>query len=432
MSGGPLCVKYSTRTNAGMTSRERVLAAINHREPDRVPIDLGSNPSSGISAIAHDNLMHHLGWNDEPTWIYDVVQQLAQPGDRLIETLGVDVIDIGRAFNADPADWTPTTMANGRTGYYPKWFKPILNADGSYDAFHPDGTRIATMPVGATFFDQTIFPFVDGYPDSREAMDDALDEAMDKVLWSHLVHSPWDHGADEHFWDDLRSAALRLRSETDKALMVVVGCNLFEWGTFIRRMDNFLMDLYIDKKNVAILVELLMERHMGSLEKVCEAVGDVVDVIRFGDDLGMATGPFMGIDVYRELFSAHRKRLSDYVHEHTGMKTFLHTCGSMYQYIPDLVNEGIDIINPVQTNCRDMDAERLKREFGEDMVFWGGGMDPREILNKGTPDEVRSEALRRIDIFGPGGGFVFNNIHNILPDVPPENVLALFEAARES
>jgi uroporphyrinogen decarboxylase len=414
-----------------MTSRERVLAAINHRQPDRVPIDLGSNPSSGISAIAHDNLMNHLDW-DDPTWIYDVVQQLAQPSDRLIDLLGVDVVDIGRVFNPDASDWAPTTMANGRTGYYPKWFQPVKNPDGSYDAFHPDGTRIATMPVGATFFDQTIFPFVDGYPDSREAIDEVLDDVMDKVLWSHLVHSPWDHASDDNFWEDLRAAAVKLRTETDKALMVVVGCNLFEWGTFIRRMDNFLMDLYIDQENVAILVELLMERHMSSLERVCEAVGDVVDVIRFGDDLGMATGPFMGLDVYRKLFSAHRKRLSDYVHKHTTMKTFLHTCGSMYQFIPDLIKEGIDIINPVQTNSRDMEAERLKAEFGKDIVFWGGGMDPREILNNGTPEEVRAEARRRIEIFGPGGGFVFNNIHNILPDVPPENVLALFEAAQDS
>ncbi len=414
-----------------MTSRERIVAAIEHRESDRVPIDLGSNPSSGISAIAHDNLMKHLDWKDQPTLIYDVVQQLAQPGEKLIDLLGVDVIDIGRAFNASVNDWLPVEMANGRTGYYPSWFNPVKDEKGNWNAFHKDGTRIATMPEGATFFDETCFPFVDAYPDSRAGMNEVLDEAMDKVLWQALVHSPWDHAAEPNFWDKLRKGALHLRETTDKALMVVFGGNLFEWGTFIRRMDNFLMDLYIDRENAAILIELLMERHMKTLEKVCASVGDIVDIIRFGDDLGMDSGPFMSIDIYRELFKNHRKKMSSYVHKNSSMHTFIHSCGSIYQYIPDLIDEGIEIINPVQTNCHDMDPLRLKKEFGRDIVFWGGAMDPREIFNHGGPKEVRAETFRRMEIFAPGGGFVVNNIHNIMPDVSPENILAFYEAAND-
>ncbi len=413
-----------------MTSRERILAAINHKESDRVPIDLGSNPSSGISAIAHDNLMKYLGWNDEPTLIYDVVQQLAQPGDKLIDFLGVDVLDIGRTFNASKDDWYPVKMANGRTGYYPVWFRPEKDEKGNWNAYHEDGTLIATMPEGATFFDETCFPFKDGYPEGRAAMDEALDEAMDKVLWQKLVHSPWDHASEPDFWEKLRAGALKLRETTDKALMIVFGGNLFEWGTFIRRMDNFLMDLYIDKDNVAILMELLMERHMKGLEKVCESVGDIVDIIRFGDDLGMDSGPFMSLDIYRELFHDYRKQMSDYVHKNTSMHTFIHSCGSVYQYIPDLIDEGIEILNPVQTNCKDMEPEKLKEEFGKDIVFWGGAMDPREILNSGTPEDVKRETIRRLEIFAPGGGFVVNNIHNIMPDVPPENIIAFYETAK--
>jgi uroporphyrinogen decarboxylase len=287
------------------------------------------------------------------------------------------------------------------------------------------------MPRGAQFFDQTVFPWVDGYPDSRSGMEEQLDEAMDKVLWSNLVHSPWDHAGEANFWNDLRRRTQELRAGTDKALLVVCGCNLFEWGTFLRRMDNFLMDLYLDKDNVAVLMELLMERHMNTLEKVCENVGDIVDVLRFGDDLGMDSGPFMGLDVYKELFESHRTRLCSYVHENSSMATFLHTCGSMYQYIPSLIDSGMDIINPVQTNCLNMEPERLKREFGQDIVFWGGGADPREILNGGTPAQVRDDVRRRLEIFAPGGGYVFNNIHNIMGDVPPVNVLAMFEAVRE-
>jgi uroporphyrinogen decarboxylase len=423
-------LQFRARMIAPMTSRERVLAAIRHEEPDRVPIDLGSTPSSGISAIAYEAVARHMGQSGSRTRIYDVVQYLAQPEDAVIDAFGVDVLDIGRAFNTEDSDWYDIQMPGGRTGQYPAWFKPRLHDDGSWNAYHEDGERIASMPVGAAFFDQTYFPWLDGYPEGRSAMDDALDAAMDKVLWSKLVHSPWDHAAEPDFWEQLRVRTKKLREETDKALMVVCGCNLFEWGTFLRRMDNFLMDLYTDKENVAILMDLLMERHMETLRLVCDAVGDLVDVLRFGDDLGMDSGPFMGLDVYKELFEAHRTRLCRYVHEHSSMATFLHTCGSMYQYIPSLIESGMDIINPVQTNCLDMDPERLKAEFGKDIVFWGGGVDPREILNRGTSQDVAADVQRRLDIFAPGGGYVFNTIHNILSEVPPENVIALFETAK--
>ena len=413
------------------TSRDRVLAALNFEEADRVPIDLGGTPSSGISAIAYEALKRHIGDTTGHTRIYDVVQFLAQPEMHIIEELGVDVLDIGRVFNVEDSDWYDITMPNGRTGQYPVWFKPKQHDDKSWNAYHEDGTLIAKMPEGANFFDQTYFPFLDGYPDSRSAMDEVLDEAMDKVLWAKLVHSPWDHAADENFWEELRKRTLILRENTDKALLVVAGSNLFEWGTFLRRMDNFLMDLYVDKENVSILVELLMERHMKTLEKVVESVGDIVDIIRFGDDLGMDSGPFMGLEIYKELFESHRTRLCKYVHENSNMKTFLHSCGSVHQFIPSLIDSGIDILNPVQTNCRDMEADRLKKEFGKDIVFWGGGVDPREILNTGTPEDVRNDVKQRLDIFAPGGGFVFNNIHNIMSEVPPENIVALHEAVRE-
>lgn len=413
-----------------MTSRERVLAAINHKEPDRVPIDLGATPSSGISAIAHARLIQTLGWDDK-TLIYDVVQQLAQPGDRLIERLGVDVLDIGRVFNEKDSDWTKIKLNDNYDAYNPAWFKPEANGKGGWVNYHKDGTPIAAMPEGATFYDQTHFPWVDGYPEGRKAMEECIDEAMDKVLWSNMVHSPWDHAAEPDFWDQLRKRTLKLREESDKALLVVCGCNLFEWGTFLRRMDNFLMDLYIDQDNAAILMELLMERHMKTLEKVCDSVGDIVDVLRFGDDLGMDSGPFMGLDVYTDLFHDHRKKLCSYVHDNSSMKTFLHSCGSIYQFIPSLIDEGIDIINPLQTNCLDMEPERVKAEFGDEICFWGGGMDPRVILNTGTPAQVKDEVKRRLDILNPGGGFVFNNIHNIMPDVSAENIIALFDAVQE-
>lgn len=414
-----------------MTSRARVLAALSHREADRVPIDLGSTPSSGISAIAYQQFRNHIGMKPGHTRIYDVVQYLAQPEDEILDRFGVDVIDIGRSFNTKDTDWYDIVMPGGTRGQYPVWFRPQLADDKSWNVYHEDGTRIATMPEGAHFFDQTYFPWLDAYPESRERMAESIDAAMDHVLWQKMVHSPWDHATEPGFWEELRNRTLELRNSTDKALMIVCGSNLFEWGTFLRRMDNFLMDLYLDRDNVRILLELLMERHMKTLENVCNAVGDIVDILRFGDDLGMDSGPFMGLDIYKELFEDHRTSLCSYVHKNSSMATYLHTCGSMYQYIPSLIDSGIDIINPVQTNCHEMEPDRLKKEFGKDIVFWGGGVDPREILNHGTPEEVKADVRRRLDIFAPGGGYVFNNIHNIMGDVPPENIEALFEAAQE-
>jgi uroporphyrinogen decarboxylase len=213
--------------------------------------------------------------------------------------------------------------------------------------------------------------------------------------------------------------------------MVVAGCNLFEWGTFLRRIDNFLMDLLAEPEQVERLLDALVAIHLRTLEKVCAAVGDVADIIRFGDDLGMNTGPFMSPATYRSLFKPRHALLCDYVHKHSKMHTFLHSCGSIHALLPDLIDAGFEIINPVQTLCHDMEAERLKQDFGKDITFWGGGADTRSILNHGTPQEVKDDVRRRIDIFAPGGGFVFNTIHNILGDVPPENIEAMFEAVAE-
>jgi uroporphyrinogen decarboxylase len=410
------------------TSRERILAAINHQTPDRVPIDLGATPSSGISAIAYSNLMTYIGREDLPVQIYDVVQQLAQPDMTILDRFGADVLDIGRTFNAQPSDWYAIKMVNGAPAFYPKWFNPTLKADGSFVTFDSDGQRILSrMPVGATFYDQTYFPYVDGYPDSY----DNLDAEMGRIMWARDVHSPWDHAGDPGFWQTLRKNTLNLRQSTDKALLVVCGCNLFEWGTFLRRMDNFLMDLMCDPYNVEKLLDQLMIRHLSTLEKVCEAVGDIVDIIRFGDDLGMSSGPFMDVETYRQLFKPRHKVLCDYVKSHSKMHTFIHSCGSISLLMPDLIDAGIEIFNPVQTNSYNMSPNFLKKEFGQDCTFWGGGIETVGTLNVGTPEKVREQVLERLDIFSKGGGFVFNTVHNILPDVPPQNIIAMFDAVKE-
>ena len=411
-----------------MNSRERVLAAIAHKNPDKIPVDLGATPSSGISAIAYSNLIKHLGRNDLPVWIYDVVQQLAQVDNSILDMFGVDVIDIGRAFNDKPSDWIPVAMPNGTPAFYPGWFKPVPQPDGSWATYDDDGKRmLSRMPVGATFFDQTYFPYQDGYPDNYNT----LDAEMGRIMWARDVHSPWDHAGEADFYDQLRNKAIHLRKTTDKALMVVCGCNLFEWGTFLRRIDNFLMDLICEPLEVAKLLDELLKRHLATLEKVCKAVGDVVDIIRFGDDLGMTSGPFMSPDTYKELFMPRHKILCDYVKTHSKMHTFIHSCGSISCLMPYLIEAGIEIFNPVQTNARDMSPEFLKKEFGKDCSFWGGGIENVGVLNVGSKQQIRDQVFERMEIFSEGGGFVFNTTHNILPDVPPENIIALFEAVAD-
>jgi uroporphyrinogen decarboxylase len=410
-----------------MNSRERVLAGINHKEPDKVPVDLGSNPSSGISAIAYSNLLKHLNTADLPVQVYDVVQQLAQPHNEIIDLFGIDVLDIGRTFNEKPNHWQPTTLANGHPAFYPSWFNPKKNETGDWIAKHSSGLPIAKMPGGATFFDQIYFPWVDGYPDNMNELDDA----MSKVLWSAFVHSPWDNTNMPGFWDELRKRAIHLKQNTDKALMIVVGCNLFEWGCFIRRMDNFMMDLYLEPTNVEKLLDALMQRHLATLAKVCEAVGDVADIIRFGDDLGAMNGPFMDPELYRQLFNPRHKQLCNFVKQNSKMHTFLHSCGSIYKLIPDLIDAGFEIINPMQTQCTDMEPEKLKKEFGREVTFWGGGIETVGTLNSGTTEQVRTEVLNRLEILSKGGGYVFNTVHNIMPDVPPKNIIAMFNAIKE-
>lgn len=411
-----------------MNSRERVLAAIAHKQPDQVPVDLGSTPSSGISAIAYSNLLKAIGRTDLPVQIYDVVQQLAQLDMSIIDRFGVDVLDIGRAFNTEEKDWHETILANGDKAFYPIHFNPVKQADGSYHCYDEDGKRLlALMPQGATFFDQSYFPYINGFPENY----DTLDEEMGRVLWSRYVHSPWDHTQDPDFWKTLREKTLQLRASTDKALMIVCGCNLFEWGTFLRRMDNFLMDLLCEPDQVARMLDQLLERHLATLAKVCDSVGDIVDIIRFGDDLGMTSGPFMDVDTYRSLFKPRHKQLCDYVKTHSQMHTFIHSCGSISSLMPDLIEAGIEIFNPVQTNARQMEPEFLKKEFGQDCTFWGGGVETVGTLNNGTPEQVREQVLERLEIMSAGGGFVFNTVHNILPDVPPQNILAMFDAVKE-
>jgi len=410
-----------------MTSRERILAAINHKESDRIPVDFGATPSTGFSVVAWQNFIKYVGKEHWRTEVYDVIQEVVQPGMEFLDHYGVDVVDVGRNFNQEAGYWHQLEIIKGYPGFYPHWFDPRPQEDGSWLAYNTNGEAVGRMPAGATFFDQTIFPYLDNYPDDYSE----LDVAMGRAVWGSFGFTPFDWSDHPRFWEMLREKTLDLRSKTDKALLIGVGCNLFEWGTFLRRLDNFLVDLFLNPAQVHRLLDALTEKHLEFLTQVCDAVGDVVDIIKFGDDLGTNNGPFIPTETYREFFLPRHKQMCSYVKKHSNMIPMLHCCGGIYELIPELIEAGFEILNPVQINAVNMDPRQLKKEFGRDLTFWGGGVDTKSILNRATPSQVKENVKRNLEAFAPGGGYVFNTVHNILPDVPPENIAAMFEAVNE-
>jgi len=402
-----------------MNSRSRLLLSIDHKQPDKLPVDLGSTTVTGISGIAYNKLKKYLNIESN-TRIYDVIQQLAMVDMKIIDLFGIDALDINRV-TMENNDWYEVTLADGSMAEFPTWFKPIKAEDGSWYTKDKDGTIIAKMASGAAFFDQMYYPYENGYPDNFSNLKDALQ----KISW--IVHS---HASNLHI-TELRSRLLNLRKSSNKALVMSGGVKLLEYGFFIRRMDNFLMDLLIDESKASEMLDILVELHMAALEKKCSTLGDIVDVIRFGDDLGMTSAPFMDLNTFRKLLKPRYRLLCDYVKKNSDMKIFLHTCGSIKQYIPDLIEAGFDILNPVQTNCYDMDPLTLKREFGKDITFWGGGVDTSSVINRGTSKDIRKDVLNRCEIFAKDGGFIFAPIHNILSEVSPQNIVTVYNAVRE-
>jgi len=402
-----------------MNSKERILSALNHIQPDKVPIDLGSSTVTGISAIAYNNLKKNLKIETK-TRVFDVVQQLANVDMEVVDLLGVDALDVNRV-STEGNDWYDVELSDGSKAQYPSWFRPVRSDDGSWYTTDNDGTVLSKKAAGATFFDQMYFPWENGYPDNTQN----LKEALKKISW--VVHS---HASNLNE-TELRNKLISLKETTNKALVMSGGVKLLELGFFIRKMDNLLMDLMTDEAKLSGLLDSLVEMHLAGLEKKCRSVGDLVDVIRFGDDLGMTSGPIMDLETFRKFLKPRYRILCDYVKKHSNMKIFMHSCGSIKQFIPDLIEVGFDILNPVQTNCYQMDLVTLKNEFGRDITFWGGGIDTSSIISTGTPKDVRRDVLIRCEILSRDGGFVFAPIHNILSDVPPENVMAVYNAVKE-
>jgi len=403
-----------------MTSRERVLAACNHRQPDRVPIDLSGHRSSGIAAIAYAKLRDYLGLPKKTLRVYDPVQQLVIVDDDIMEKFGVDTIELGRGFALDEGSWADWTLPDGTPCKMPMWALPEKQ-NGQWVIRSKSGRVIAHMPEGALYFEQTYFPFMD------ENGPKTIPEAMQESMWHAVAGPPGPWVTDAQ----LREGAKRLRQKTDKAIVGLFGGNLLEAGQFLYRNDNFFMLLAGEPERAQKFLDDLVEIHLAKLEIFLGAVGAYIDIIVFGDDLGMQSGPQVSPKMYREFFKPRHKLMWSRAKQLANVKVMLHCCGGVRELLPDLIDAGLEAINPVQISCSGMDARELKAEFGKEMVFWGGGCDTQAILPNATPDEVRRYVTEQVQVLSPGGGFVFQQVHNILANVPPENVVAMFEAAQE-
>lgn len=407
-----------------MTSRERVLTAFEHRDPDRVPIDFSGHRSSGIAAIAYARLRKHLGLPARPLRVYDPIQQLAIVDPEVLEMFGVDVTELGRAFAVDEANWADWVLPDGTPCQMPAWALPERGKN-EWLLRSASGKVLARMPDGALYFEQCYFPFIEeGGPRTSAA-------AMDECMWTAVASPPGPLASGPQGLRRLTEGARALRARTDRAIIGLFGGNLFEMGQFFYRNDNFLMLLAAEPTRAHAFLDGLVRIHLENLERFLGAVGEFIDVILFGDDLGMQTGPFMSPRMYREFFKPRHSVLWNRAKQLANVKVMLHSCGGIRELLPDLIEAGLDAVNPVQTSCKGMDTAELKKEFGREMVFWGGGCDTQTALSFETPEAVKKHVRERLRIMSPGGGFVFQQVHNIMANVPPENVVAMFEAARE-
>ncbi len=382
-----------------MTSRERVQKALNHQTPDRVPIDFGGF-QTGIHKRAYEALIKHLGLREEIS-ILDPTQQLAKPSEAVLERFRVD---------------TRYILAHGPEGF--------------------DGTIRRNQRNGKFWHDLTDeFGVVWSMPDSPLSATglymDISHSPLATASIADLADYPWPDGSDPTRFTGVRDHAMMLRKETSYALATGIAGVVYEYCWYLRGLERWFMDTVENVDFCAALLDRTLAYWMDFMTGFLHEIGDLVDVVMIGDDLTGQHGPLFSPAFYRRVVKPRQKQLVQHIKSLTGAKVWYHTCGNCVEYLPDLLDNGVDILNPVQTSAAGMDPVLLKRQYGRDLVFWGAGCDAQHILPFGTPGQIREQVRRNMEVFKPAGGYVFNSIHNIQADVPPENIVALFDAAYE-
>ena len=417
-----------------MNARERIQTALAHQEPDRVPLDLGSSPTTGmhVSSVYLLRQALHLDPPGTPVRVTEPYQMLGEIAPDLMDALGVDVVGLSNPntmFGYPLAGWKPWTFFDGTPVLVPGDFNTQPEPNGDI-LMYPEGDTSAPpsgrMPSGGFYFDAIVR--------QPELDEDHLDPA-DNCEEFQLVSE-----ADLDFYE---KEAERLFTRTDRAILANFGGTGFgdialvpavqlKDPRGIRDMEEWYMSTVMRRDYIWAVFEKQCEIGLENLKRIYQRVGDKVSVVYIsGADFGAQNGPFISPKAYRDLYQPFHKIINNWVHENTGWKTFIHSCGSVAKLIPDFIESGFDVLNPVQTSATGMEAEGLAERFGDQVTFWGGGVDTQQVLPFGTPEEIKAQVRERMKIFGRGGGFVFNPIHNVQAEVPVENLLALYEAVAE-
>jgi uroporphyrinogen decarboxylase len=404
------------------------MASLNFKQPDRVPIDFNAHRSSGINVAAYRNLREYLGLPPSPLYVYDLIQQLAIVEQDVLDKFDIDTFQLGCDFDKRPEYWKDFELLDGTPCKVPAMVDVRHGKDGNY-IYNSKGKMVGRQPQTGYYFEQTVFPLADDF--EKEDFSD-YDEIVNDVMWMMVPCPPMpiDYKSPEGA-KQFRELAAKTRSNTDRAIYGIFGGNLVETAQYIFRMDNMLADLLANPERISKFLDTVMEKHIANLKAYLDSVGDYIDIIGFGDDMGTQTGPQFSTELYNEFFYPREKIMWSYIHDRfPEMKICLHCCGGVRPLMPLLADAGLDAINPVQFTCKGMDLAELKKELHGKLSLWGGGCDTRSMLPHGKPAEIGPHIRKNLEILNKGGGFVFQQVHNILADVPPENIVEMFKAVR--
>jgi len=374
-----------TKEECIITSRERIKKTLNHQEPDRVPIDLGSTSTSTITAVAYNRLKEYLGLKAKNN-IIDKVQQIVKPDEVVLTKLGIDTRSIWLKGPKNGGD-TPLT----EDSYKDEWGSVRKKAGNNY------------------YYDIVDYP-------------------LKKASFKDLDQYDWPDPCEPDRTEGLKEEARVLFEETDYAIVANFTGSIFTHAQLLRGFEAFFMDIILNQKFVEKLMDKILEFHLTLADKFFDMTGKYLDVVKIADDFGTQEGPIISLKLYRKLVKPRQKELISAIKKKTKAKILLHSCGSVSQLIKDFIEIGVDVLNPVQVSAIEMNTVKLKKEFGSEISFWGG-IDTQSILPYGTVKDVEGEVRRRIGDLAPGGGYVLSPVHNIQPDVNPENVYAMYKAA---
>jgi len=414
-----------------MNGRERTAAAVNHREPDRIPLDLGGTNTTGIHVSCVAALRDYYGLEKKPVMVHEPLQMLGWLDDDLKKAMGIDtecVFPPKTNFGYGNENWKTWRMFDGLEVLVGGDFAVTYDHNG--DALiHPQGDVSAPpsgrMPKDGYFFDAII---------RQPPLDEAKLDPQDNLE---------EYGAISEEDIDSYRQAVKKAASTGRAAIAAFGGTSFgdiarvpgtslKYPKGIRDVSEWYMSIAARPDYVEEVFSRQCDIALANLAKIHAAAGDAVDIAFIcGTDFGAQQTSFCSVETFRRLYKPYYIKVNDWIHRNTKWKTFKHSCGAVEKFLEDFIDAGFDIFNPVQCSAAGMAPERLKQKYGERLVFWGGGVDTQKTLPFGTPQQVREEVLRRCEIFSPGGGFVFNPVHNIQARTPLENIVAMIEALKE-